>query len=480
MPQITNFSLNGLYDLYDYKDCRAEGRQSDLLILYGDNGCGKTTILNLIFHLLSTASGRGHLNSIARIPFKSLTVNLSDETIISAERKENATSYPIKFRITKPSSEPVEYNFIPERVRERILQEVIEREYAKSKNTKYFSLSKVFNPLSHPERALMPNSDDLAHDKYLTTLKQLGLTCYFMAADRKMRSDQIVDEDRSSRILAMEGDQEDRDVIARVRTRYLEDALSAASKYMNMQVINASNAGSKNTNEIYAELIKRIATDSNIDQPSINNDRGGAAEALKGVETRNHDFADLGIVPELDFGALHPILKAASPNNRAILDKVLWPYIDSLSARLDALEPVGDVIQTFLTILNSLFRDKLIRFSPATGFTLIGPKRQTHLEANQLSSGEQQLLLMFCYLLISNESDSIFMIDEPEISLNVKWQRDLIDAMRKITKGSNNQIVLATHSIELLAQHDEMVVELNPTLSINESVKEYESPKKDN
>ena len=57
------------------------------------------------------------------------------------------------------------------------------------------------------------------------------------------------------------------------------------------------------------------------------------------------------------------------------------------------------------------------------------------------------------------------MIDEPEISLNIKWQRELIDAMRKITKDSKNQLVIATHSIELLAQYSETVVSLAPTVS---------------
>ncbi|WP_146055604.1 AAA family ATPase, partial [Streptomyces malaysiensis] len=55
---------------------------------------------------------------------------------------------------------------------------------------------------------------------------------------------------------------------------------------------------------------------------------------------------------------------------------------------------------------------------------------------------------------------TIFVIDEPEISLNVKWQRSLVDALLGCAKGSEIQLILASHSIELLTAHREQVVRL--------------------
>lgn len=189
-------------------------------------------------------------------------------------------------------------------------------------------------------------------------------------------------------------------------------------------------------------------------------------------------MASLGIAPALDFASMISSVGASSAPSRPFLDKVLRPYIDSLNAQYAALNPIGDVLSKFLSLLNALFKFKSLCFSPNSGFVIKGINNEV-LEPEQLSSGEQQLLLIFCYLLVATEDQSVFMIDEPEISLNVKWQRELIDAMREITKNSQTQIVIATHSIELLTQYSDMVVQLEPTIS-NPTQPLYESTKEEN
>jgi ABC-type glutathione transport system ATPase component len=58
------------------------------------------------------------------------------------------------------------------------------------------------------------------------------------------------------------------------------------------------------------------------------------------------------------------------------------------------------------------------------------------------------------------------MIDEPEISLNIKWQRQLVQSLLEITNDASIQFILASHSIELLAQHRDCVVNLKNRASI--------------
>ncbi|HAV1455310.1 TPA: ATP-binding protein, partial [Enterobacter hormaechei subsp. steigerwaltii] len=54
----------------------------------------------------------------------------------------------------------------------------------------------------------------------------------------------------------------------------------------------------------------------------------------------------------------------------------------------------------------------------------------------------------------------IFMIDEPEISLNIKWQRIIINSLLDITDGANIQFIFASHSLEIISQHRHRVVKL--------------------
>jgi ABC-type glutathione transport system ATPase component len=103
--------------------------------------------------------------------------------------------------------------------------------------------------------------------------------------------------------------------------------------------------------------------------------------------------------------------------------------------------------------------DKLISFKLSLGFN-IHNQLNSKLSPAQLSSGEQQLLLLFCYVLTARDQPSVFMIDEPEISLNVKWQRQLVGSLLKITGDATIQFIFASHSMELLAQHKHRVVKL--------------------
>ena len=68
------FSLEGVH----------EPSTHPLFILYGDNGTGKTTILNLIYHLLAQAEETGHRLAIANIPFRFARIDLTNGSFVSS------------------------------------------------------------------------------------------------------------------------------------------------------------------------------------------------------------------------------------------------------------------------------------------------------------------------------------------------------------------------------------------------------------
>lgn len=65
-----------------------------------------------------------------------------------------------------------------------------------------------------------------------------------------------------------------------------------------------------------------------------------------------------------------------------------------------------------------------------------------------LSSGERQILIVLTYLAFLSGPDSIFIIDEPELSLHLRWQGYLIEALQKL-RPPGSQIVIATHAPEI-------------------------------
>ncbi len=69
-----------------------------------------------------------------------------------------------------------------------------------------------------------------------------------------------------------------------------------------------------------------------------------------------------------------------------------------------------------------------------------------------LSSGEQHLLMLYYKLLFEIEPDTLVMIDEPELSMNVVWQRNFLKDLQRITELRKFDVLIATHSPQII--HD--------------------------
>lgn len=66
----------------------------------------------------------------------------------------------------------------------------------------------------------------------------------------------------------------------------------------------------------------------------------------------------------------------------------------------------------------------------------------------QLSSGEKQMLVIMLTVLVEDNQHYALIMDEPEISLHIEWQQQLISLIREL--NPNVQIILSTHSPALI------------------------------
>jgi predicted ATPase len=81
-----------------------------------------------------------------------------------------------------------------------------------------------------------------------------------------------------------------------------------------------------------------------------------------------------------------------------------------------------------------------------------------------LSSGERQIVTLI-YAATHMSSQRVVLIDEPEISLHVDWQRHLISRMSE--QLGERQIIACTHSPVIGAEYEDRLSELNVTSSRN-------------
>lgn len=139
---------------------------------------------------------------------------------------------------------------------------------------------------------------------------------------------------------------------------------------------------------------------------------------------------------------------------------MLEPYVDSIRARLTALSDIQKKLSVFYEILKTAFyRRKKVSVTVTDGIRVVDENGDA-LDPSNLSSGEKQLLLLLCNVLTATHHPTLFIIDEPELSLNVKWQRRLIDSLLLLVEGTRVQFIMATHSIELLTRHKGSVLKL--------------------
>jgi hypothetical protein len=248
------------------------------------------------------------------------------------------------------------------------------------------------------------------------------------------------------------------DLLLRSREIGLSQALNTTAKWFSQKAVIGANQGSVNVHSTYVQILKQLTSQPHGDIEQDGND-SDLPDRLKEIERKVSERSAYELSSVLDIDPFVGALSSGSMPNRKLAAGILKPYVNSLEARLAALEPVYHTLDRFVKTLNIFLNDKTISFTLSKGFMIIG-RRGNVLEPGQLSSGEQQLLLLFCYAVVARETPSVFMIDEPELSLNIKWQRQLINSLLAVTEGAPIQFILASHSLELLAQHRDRVVQL--------------------
>jgi predicted ATP-binding protein involved in virulence len=97
----------------------------------------------------------------------------------------------------------------------------------------------------------------------------------------------------------------------------------------------------------------------------------------------------------------------------------------------------------FQDIVDSLFKDTHKTIDRRSN-EIVLIQADERLEPYCLSSGEKQMLVILLTVLIQDYKHCVLLMDEPEVSLHIEWQQQLISLVRQL--NPNVQIVLTTHS----------------------------------
>ena len=148
------------------------------------------------------------------------------------------------------------------------------------------------------------------------------------------------------------------------------------------------------------------------------------------VESRVAELIESGDINKPDYAYL-----------RAFLSQLLEVYASGKEQE--------SAIESFVNIINSYwknsFSEKSFMFNKeAVSADVYNSLNGKQLKLNSLSSGEKQIVSIFARLYLNENKKYIVLIDEPELSLSIDWQRRfLIDILNS---PSCEQLVAITHS----------------------------------
>ncbi len=445
--KLERITVKDLFNQFNY-DIQLDYSRS-FTILYGINGTGKTTILKAINELLA-----GNFSYFQEIPIKKFIlffnkfhfgIERSKDGIFlifsdnkKPKRKKIISSQKIPLDLERLFEEisPLPFEIrnqiiddlrkIPPRRRRRILREI---DLALKSNRPI----DIYEIIEFGLRGYKTRYSDHVYSAERTKEK-ITLPDWYNDVKERLPSSTLIREQRL------------------IRTSLIEEK-SRKMKHLRIETVTQY---AENLAEIISNTIKSYANESQrLDQefPIIvleqkkkllkKFSKREISKDIERIEQKRKDLQQVGLLVEKelsfakfkDFDTLDDSFKA-----------VLGQYIEDNENKLDSFNDLYEKVLLFQKTINNYFRGKKLRVDKDHGFIIILEKSDKTISTNKLSSGEKNILVMTYELIFNTSKNSIVLIDEPEISLHVKWQKHLVDDLIAMGKPNNITFILATHS----------------------------------
>jgi len=180
-------------------------------------------------------------------------------------------------------------------------------------------------------------------------------------------------------------------------------------------------------------------------------------EEFNNIDTKRRKLYAAGLLDEEESVPL------PSKSMTEMEQKVLTLYVRDVADKLKFFDDLENRIAILMNLINSKMRTqgKTLFIDRDRGFlfkTHYGDK--SVLNPADLSSGEQHELVLFYELIFKPTGRSLFLIDEPEISLNVGWQRRFLNDLGEAIRLGKHSVILATHSPQIIHNRWDLAVSL--------------------
>ena len=188
---------------------------------------------------------------------------------------------------------------------------------------------------------------------------------------------------------------------------------------------------------------------------------------LERLEAERREFVELGLLHK-DDNALDSELDIHRDDFKAVSI-----HVHDRKAKQQVLKDIARRLRKLVDVVNERFKLKTLRVDREQGF-VFDSHNGMQIPLERLSSGEQHELVLFYRLLFNVEEDTLILIDEPEISLHVTWQRKFLADLKDVVDMSQFDVLVATHSPQIVHDKYDWMVDLhNPEDELADDIVEY-------
>lgn len=440
---IKNIIVNGLFGYLDFfiRGDRSQEYNERLTILYGDNGLGKTTLLKLLFHALSPYDNRKHRNFIYETEFSLFAIELFDyvackyisimytRELDGGEFPELGKGYMVSVRHSDHKDAIVKFH------------------------TDSFKQSDAINNYSEFE-------------KYSDTIRYINMPIYFLSTQRELLADYL-NFNEEDFLLVNKGlaDNSELSLYNRkskssANSLGMADLLKLTSEKIIQNLFELVNNLEERTGDPYLDFIETLIESSDKNKISHMLSKSELLDNIGPLSDQLKKYNSIGLSHNTNVDKIIAIVESIDEKNFSALNKIFRSYVEDLGKKVAIIEPVYRSFNSLIDSVNKFLVTKEMSYSRKLGLYLFSTKTKKYIHPDNLSSGEQQVIRMMCYALLTSNHNALFIIDEPEISLNIKWQRKLLKSLLDISSEGNTSFIISTHSIELLTQYSQNVVKL--------------------
>ncbi|TXF78843.1 AAA family ATPase [Chryseobacterium sp.] len=465
MNNLKKFSIR---NLFGYQNINLVFND-DKLILMGENGLGKTSILNSIYFTLTKK-----WNKLLKINFESIYIKF-DDNIEFEFSKEQLSSYiqyfnkKTEYRFGGLKSEIINKfnpddlteflkeknyyeNFYSSKVdRHRIILEYVR----KSKFHKEFEspiplglavelIDQIYKNNNYQSLIDLINYIDNSFSKnilYFPTYRRVEEELHNLGKIRKVASDELKifwDEDEKEETEELEEE------------TLIQFGMEDVVKRIQSIIAEINESSVKGFSRVSAEILHQLQEGFPIMTKS----------ELLDINRNNIEIILNRVKNNLSSTDRENILKLLESGEIVEKQELAYFLIKLENIYLQQRE-LDNSIKVFERICNEYLVGKRFIFDESNVTLYIYNNiTDDRVELNQLSSGEKQIVSLFSKIYLEEKNDFLVFFDEPELSLSIKWQKQLLPHILESKKCSF--LLAVTHSPFIFSNYlEEYTVGLN-------------------